>query len=149
MRQHNSLVRTKELEYSYNTGKYSVEEAIGLLAIELANDVALEVVSTLRRDPAGWPYVRLCGPRAMVADTLWRVWSAGMGPDEKDDFVASMIEDDYTSGVGLCTFCREAFDKELPHVCELVVSCPICRSRTINYLGEMYHVSQACFDAEL
>jgi hypothetical protein len=142
---HESLVRTKELEFSYNSGKFSFEEALGKLMVQLMPySVSVEVASVERRDPAGWPWLRLCGPRTGVEHALWVGWNAGMGEDERSDFVASMIEESYVS-ISLCPRCREAFPSDSIHVCWEGEMCEVCGSRSINGKGELLHYEEDCF----
>jgi hypothetical protein len=94
MNNSNSLVRTEELEFSYNSGRYSALEAIGVFAEEVGKTgVAVEVVSTERRDAGGFPTIRLHGPRAAVVATLRDGWDAGFTPDEMSDFIGMMLGD--------------------------------------------------------
>lgn len=150
-----SLVRTKELDFSYNSARYQVNEAIGVFAEEVGKTgVAVEVVTTDRRDAAGWPTIRLCGPRAAVVAALTHGWDAGYTPEEMSQFVGMMLGDAlaehrWNTGcklgmVALCPRCREAFDSDF-HTCALIEPCETCGSHRINRLGEVLHTDLDCF----
>jgi len=94
MENQHSLVRTEELDFSYNSGRYSMMEAIGIFAEEVGKrGVAVEVVSTERRDASGFPTIRLCGPRAAVVAALRDGWDAGYTREEMSDFIGMKLGD--------------------------------------------------------